>query len=88
MPKTDNSQSRIMLDAYFKFRSPLPSKDEDGRPYKKSFKTTEDIAADLATMVAIDFSDIVTYMQEHEYVVATQPDGTIVWAIWEKIVDI
>lgn len=88
MPKTDNSQSRIMLDAYFKFRSPLPSKDESGRQYKKCFKTTEDIAADLATMVAIDFSDFVTYMQEHEYVVATQPDGTIVWAIWEKLVDI
>lgn len=47
MPKTDNSQSRIMLDAYFKFRSSLPAKDEDGRPYKKSFKTTEEIAADL-----------------------------------------
>lgn len=77
----------MMLDAYFKFRSSLPDKDEDGR-YKKSFKTTEEIAADLATMVAIDFSDIVTYMREHEYVVATQPDGTIAWAIWEKIVDI
>lgn len=88
MPKTDNSASRMMLDAYFKFRSPLPSKDESGRQYKKSFKTTEEIAADLATMAAIDFSDIVTYMQEHEYVVATQPDGTIAWAIWEKIVDI
>lgn len=88
MPKTNNSASRMMLDAYFKFRSPLPSKDESGRQYKKSFKTTEEIAADLATMVAIDFSDIVTYMQEHEYVVATQPDGTIVWAIWEKLVDI
>lgn len=88
MPKTGNSQSRIMLDAYFKFRSPLPSKDESGRQYKKCFKTTEEIAADLATMVAIDFSDIVTYMREHEYVVATQPDGTIAWAIWEKIVDI
>lgn len=88
MPKTDNSQSRIMLDAYLKFRSPLPSKDESGRQYKKCFKTTEEIAADLATMVAIDFSDIVTYMREHEYVVATQPDGTIAWAIWEKIVDI
>lgn len=88
MPKTDNSASRMMLDAYFKFRSPLPSKDESGRQYKKCFKTTEEIAADLATMVAIDFSDIVTYMREHEYVVATQPDGTIAWAIWEKIVDI
>lgn len=88
MPKTDNSASRMMLDAYFKFRSPLPSKDESGRQYKKCFKTTEEIAADLATMVAIDFSDIVTYMREHEYVVATQPDGTIAWAIWEKLVDI
>lgn len=42
----------------------------------------------MATMVVIDFSDIVTYMRQHEYVVATQPDGTIAWAIWEKIVDI
>lgn len=86
--KTDNSASRMMLDAYFKFRSPLPDRDENGRYYKKCFKTTEEIAADLITMVAIEYCDIVTYMQQHEYVVATQPDGTIAWAIWEKMIDI
>lgn len=80
--------TKQMLDAYFHFRSNLPKKDDTGQEYKKCFKTTEEIASDLATMIAIDFSDIVAYMRQHDYEVATQPDGTIAWAIWEKMIPI
>lgn len=80
--------TKQMLDAYFHFRSNLPKKDDTGQEYKKCFKTTEEIASDLATMIAIDFSDIVAYMRQHDYGVATQPDGTIAWAIWEKMIPI
>ena len=57
MPKdmTKSAIERQMLDAYFHFRSNLPKKDEEsGLDYKKSFKTTEDIASDLSTMATID----------------------------------
>ena len=85
MPKNDSSQAKCMLDAYFVFRSPLPTKDANGQPYQKRFKTTEEIASELAPMVAIDFSEIVDYMRERDYVVATLPDGSIAWAIWERV---
>jgi len=86
MPKDYNTTaSKLMLDAYFIFRSNLPEKDATGREYKKCFKTTEDIASELSTMVNIDFDEIVGYMRQHGYAVATQPDGTIAWAIWEKV---
>ena len=42
-------------------------------------------ASELATMVAIDYSEIVDYMRERDYVVATLPDGSIAWAIWERV---
>ena len=80
--------NQCMLDAYFHFRSNLPRKDEDGQEYKKCFKTTEEIAGELATMASVPFEVIVAYMLDHEYQVATQPDGTVAWAIWEKVMPV
>lgn len=74
-----------MLDAYFHFRSNLPMQDEADRPYKQSWKTTEDIAEELSSMISIPFSDIASYMMEHNYTVGTQPDGTVAWAVWERV---
>lgn len=76
-----------LLNAYFHFRSCLPVKDADtGLDYKKSFKTTADIATELDDMGGVDTDTINRYMQEHGYYVATQPDGTLAWAIWERVV--
>lgn len=76
-----------LLDAYFHFRSCLPVKDEaTGIDYKKSFKTTQDIATELDDMGGVDTDTINCYMQDHGYYVATQPDGTLAWAIWERVV--
>ena len=42
---------RDLLNAYFHFRNNLPMKDADtGLDYKKSFKTTADIATELDDM--------------------------------------
>ena len=76
-----------LLDAYFHFRSCLPVKDEEtGLDYKKSFKTTQDIATELDDMGGVSIETINQYMQEHGYYVATQPDGTVAWAVWERVV--
>lgn len=91
MPKdmTKSAIERQMLDAYFHFRSNLPKKDEEsGLDYKKSFKTTEDIALDLSTMATIDPETIVSYLVDGDYQLATLPDGSIAWAIWERVLPI
>lgn len=91
MPKdmTKSAIERQMLDAYFHFRSNLPEKDEEsGLDYKKSFKTTEDIASDLSTMATIDPETIVSYLVDSDYQLATLPDGSIAWAIWERVLPI
>lgn len=91
MPKdmTKSAIERQMLDAYFHFRSNLPKKDEEsGLDYKKSFKTTEDIASDLSAMATIDPETIVSYLVDGDYQLATLPDGSIAWAIWERVLPI
>ena len=91
MPKdmTKSAIERQMLDAYFHFRSNLPKKDEEsGLDYKKSFKTTEDIASDLSTMATIDPETIVSSLVDGDYQLATLPDGSIAWAIWERVLPI
>ena len=86
---TKSAIERQMLDAYFHFRSNLPKKDEEsGLDYKKSFKTTEDIASDLSTMATIDPETIVSYLVDSDYQLATLPDGSIAWAIWERVLPI
>lgn len=62
-------------------------KDADtGLDYKKSFKTTRDIATELDDMGGVSIEAINQYLQAHDYQVATQPDGTVAWAIWERVV--
>lgn len=91
MANYDNEKlfERNLLDAYFKFRSNLPMKDrETGIDYKKQFKTSQEIASDLDAMGGVAIGDINEYMQQHDYVLATQPDGSVAWAIWERVMPI
>ena len=86
---TKSAIERQMLDAYFHFRTKKKKKDEEsGLDYKKSFKTTEDIASDLSTMATIDPETIVSYLVDGDYQLATLPDGSIAWAIWERVLPI
>lgn len=84
----DNEQfEQDLLNAYFHFRSCLPMKDADtGLDYKKSFKTSQDIATELDDMGGVSIEAINQYLQAHDYQIATQPDGTVAWAIWERVV--
>lgn len=76
-----------LLNAYFHFLCNLPMKDADtGLDYKKSFKTSQDIATELDDMGGVSIGAINQYLQAHDYQVATQPDGTVAWAIWERVV--
>ena len=74
-----------LLEAYFKFRSNLPMKDEEtGLAYKKSFKTSQDIISELECMGGVSYACVNDYMKSHGYAIATQSDGSVAWAIWEK----
>jgi len=76
-----------LLDAYFHFRCNLPMKDkETGLDYKEQFKTTADIAIELDDMGGVRQDAINAYMIAHDYQIATQPDGTVAWAIWERVI--
>lgn len=83
MPRnTDNFISEQfeedLLDAYFHFRSCLPVKDEEtGLDYKKSYKTTQDIATELDDMGGVSIETINQYLQAHGYYVATHQ--TVPW---------
>lgn len=77
-----------LLSAYFKFRSNLPKKDDSGLDYMKSFKTTQDIICELDSMGGVSYEGVNEYMQEHDYSIATQPDGTVAWAIWERVMPV
>lgn len=44
--------------------------EETGLDYKKSFKTTQDIATELDDMGGVSIETINQYMQEHGYYVA------------------
>ena len=69
---------RDLLNAYFHFRNNLPMKDADtGLDYKKSFKTTADIATELDDMGGVGTDTINRYMVEHDYQVATHQ--TVPW---------
>ena len=69
-----------LLDSYFLFRSNLPQ-----TGYIEENKTTLQIMDDLNPMLTLSSDTIVDYMQEHEYSTTTEPDGTVVWAIWRKV---
>lgn len=70
---------RKLLDSYFLFRDCLP---REG--YIQENKTTVRIQDELLPMCRISQDSIVSYMLEHDYSTATEPDGTVTWAVWRK----
>lgn len=42
------------------------------------------IQDELLPMCRISQDSIVSYMLEHDYSTATEPDGTVTWAVWRK----
>ena len=68
-----------LLDSYFMFRDCLP---KDG--FIQENKTTQQIQDELEPMYTVTTGSIVGYMLEHDYSPTTEPDGTVVWAIWRQ----
>lgn len=71
-----------VLDSYFASRSPLPGKSELGEPLSAEYKTTADIADDLADILPVPKQDIVYYLKTNGYHLKTAADGSLRWEIW------
>lgn len=71
-----------LLDSYFASRSPLPGKSELGEPLTPEYKTTTDIADDLADILPVPKQDIFCYLKANGYHLKTAADGSLRWEIW------
>lgn len=54
--------SMELLDAYFASRSAYPGNSELGQPLTPEYKTTDDIAAELDSIMPVDLHSIVIYI--------------------------
>lgn len=76
-----------LLDAYFMFRTNMPSEDPGFGKAVEEPKTTAEIIDDLTPMMFMDKTIVSAYMRTHEYGFTTLADGTVRWAIW-RFVDV
>lgn len=82
--KVDKQNAFIteVLNSYFASRSPLPGKSELGEPLSAEYKTTADIADDLADILPVPKQDIFCYLKANGYHLKTAADGSLRWEIW------
>lgn len=71
-----------LLDAYFASRSAYPGNSELGQPLTPEYKTTDDIATELDSIMPVDLHSIVIYMRHKGYRLKTAADGSLRWEIW------
>lgn len=71
-----------VLSSYFASRSPLPGDSELGEPLSAEYKTTADIADDLADILPVPKQDIFCYLKANGYHLKTAADGSLRWEIW------
>lgn len=74
-----------LLDAYFASRSADPGNSEIGQPLTPEYKTTDDIAAELDSIMPVDLHSIVIYMRHKGYRLKTAADGSLRWEIWRDM---
>lgn len=75
-----NKIKREILDAFFKFRSPLPC---DGAV--SQHRSTVELQDDLQNMYPFSQEEIAEYMIDHDYSPLSEGDGSVKWAIWRII---
>ena len=69
-----------LLDSYFCKRQNLPTEG-----YIQENKSSRQIRDDLSEMYDVGIEEIVRYMQAKGYAPTTEPDGTVVWAVWRRL---
>lgn len=74
-----------LLDAYFASRSANPGNSEIGQPLTPEYKTTDDIATELDSIMPVDLHSIVIYMRHKGYRLKTAADGSLRWEIWRDM---
>lgn len=74
-----------LLDAYFASRSADPGNSEIGQPLTPEYKTTDDIAGELDSIMPVDLHSIVIYMRHKGYRLKTAADGSLRWEIWRDM---
>lgn len=72
----------LILDGFFKTRSPLPRQNVAGKAYQLEEMTTSEINRQLLDMMNIPKPIIVDYMLAHGYTTMTMYDGAVVWSIY------
>ena len=75
-----NEIKREILDAFFKFRNPLPG---DGAV--SQHRSTVELQDDLNNMYPFSQEEIAEYMIDHGYSPLSEADGSVKWAIWRII---
>lgn len=77
--------TREILDEYFASRSPEPGNSVLGEPLTPEYKTTIEIADELAPILYVVPRDIVLYLKSHGYRLKTSADGSLRWEIWRDM---
>lgn len=50
------------------------------------FRSTQEIRDELLPMVTLSEEDILEYMNENEFAIANDEDGSVKWAMWKEII--
>lgn len=91
--RTDRDENEVrraeaiitVMDAYLASRSPEPGKSQLGEEYTAEYKTTEEIADELHSIMPIRPMEIVLYLQGEGYELKTAEDGTLRWKLWRDM---
>lgn len=90
--RTDRDENEIrraeaivdVLGAYFESRHPVNDDIVLGEGYVAEYKTTEEIADELRSIMPIHPMEIVMYMRSEGYELVTVEDGTLRWELWRS----
>lgn len=74
-----------LLDAYFASLSADSGNSEIGQPLTPEYKTADDIATELDSIMPVDLHSIVIYMRHKGYRLKTAADGSLRWEIWRDM---
>ena len=81
----EDRDQRVIVEAYFSTRSPLPGMSATGNELLPDHKSTQDIFDDLYAMMSVKTWLISKYLILNGYTPMTDSDGTLKWGIWRDV---